>query len=232
MLSILTSLSRFVFRCCLKATLIVCVIGIIPVLTTPSNEEYKRDIVRDYASYVRPMTRLDGSRYCSSSTIDFAGSILTVTNKHCCDYESFPGSYRLINGALEKILYISDSHDVCVLTSGDTESPIKVARRDVKVLDVVLVLGYPRGTFLTPRKGHVVAKDVFVSTGGPKRPSHFLSTTTYPGNSGSPVFNENGELVGLIYAGSRTLVTYGITVPYRYLLESLIVAKMAQQLDE
>jgi S1-C subfamily serine protease len=81
----------------------------------------------------------------------------------------------------------------------------------------VLLFGYPRGGDLTPRFGHVLVlnEPVTVNYGYGVYltvESNTISTLTFPGNSGSAVFNSKGEVVNILYAGPNPLFLYGITV--------------------
>lgn len=51
--------------------------------------------------------------------------------------------------------------------------------------------------------------------------THQASYISYPGNSGSPVINFYGRLVGVHFAGRRDVVTDGYMVPLRYVEEFL-----------
>jgi len=189
---------------------------------------YKK--VKEIAKSVHAVQTPEGDRYCSSSTVKYKGRKYTVTNMHCCDESPFGDSLRIDN-RIEKILYVSPIADVCVLTSSDRNKGLPIASNDVELLDPVLLIGYPRGEDLTPRFGYVIKlNDLTTVNYGYyllTRPSHFISTLTFPGNSGSPVLNSKGEVIGLLYAGPDPLFQYGVIVPLRYITHALRQAAKA-----
>lgn len=183
--------------------------------------------VKKYKKYVLALKTSEGLRYCSSSTINYKGTIYTVTNNHCCDYgNGMLGQDEIrVGDYIEKIVHQSKIADVCVLTSKLKESPITLAKKEFDILDEVLLMGYPRGSFLTPRYGHVLrlSEEVCIPyiSGIACVDSNYTSTISFGGNSGSPIFNSNGELVNVLYAGSTFLHTYSITVPYFFVRAAL-----------
>jgi len=183
--------------------------------------------IQKYAPYTQPLRDQLGANYCSSSVISYKGRTFTVTNNHCCDYglTLFGHDEIRVGDVIEKIIHQSAKHDVCVLTSYRRKSPIRLANREFKKLEKVLVMGYPRGGFLTPRWGHYIAQDIEICIPGPMgmdcKLSNFVLAITYGGNSGSPVFNMRGELVNLIYAGNMYIHTFGVTVPFRHVKDAI-----------
>lgn len=129
-----------------------------------------------------------------------------------------------------RILRISVKDDLCVLLSKKllTHENFKVKdTHNFALGEVLLVMGYPLGGSLTPQQGFYVddvnaqivftvdenkdcvAGQLVVSPFGTFCVmSQLLEATTvpiYPGNSGSPVFNDDEDLVGLINsADNRT----------------------------
>lgn len=77
--------------------------------------------------------------------------------------------------------------------------------------DVVTVVGYPLGGRLTLRGGTVVD---FVDGGKLGIPGSVmrLTATVQPGNSGGPVLNRGGRLIGVIYA-IETATGYALAIP-------------------
>lgn len=182
------------------------------------------------AGYILPLKALLGQRYCSTSAVQYKGKVYTVTNEHCCSVPMpFGRKVRRVGDTLQTILHISQTHDVCILTSALKSSPIKLAKSDFEYMDEAIILGYPRGEDYTPRQGYVLSLNEYTAVQYSWddvriRPSHSISFLTFPGNSGSPVFNSRGRLVNLLYAGSNPVNSVGITVPLRFIKEALEIA--------
>lgn len=110
------------------------------------------------------------------------------------------------------MIKINETTDLCAIEMHPSPdmNPLPLSNK-VSLFDYVLILGYPKYDPMTPTFGFIMRK-------GLKDVLHdgnevnFSSATVYPGNSGSPVVNMNGELVGLVSEGdtvthSSVLVT-------------------------
>jgi S1-C subfamily serine protease len=176
------------------------------------------------------------------------GRIIILTNKHVCkmigplmikaEGESLP--------IARKIISISEDHDLCALEALPNHSGISIGSNPV-IGDELYTLGHPRGEALNVSKGEYfddrkihlgdnVNKDGGCDEGtiktsesffGPvtycviERNTNELSSPTYPGNSGSPVVNKYGNLVGVIFAGDNSVENMGFMVPLSYVKEFL-----------
>src|SRR5690606_16171617 len=52
--------------------------------------------------------------------------------------------------------------------------------------------------------------------------SAYITAIIAPGNSGSAVYNSNGEIVGLVFAGKGRDLSHGIIVPHVYIRDFLV----------
>ena len=80
-----------------------------------------------------------------------------------------------------------------------TAVPVKIAKERVKVNDWVYMLGHPSGLPLkyTPNGKVLSVKDKYFGA----------TVDAFGGNSGSPVFNMNHEVVGILVRGRKDYVT-------------------------
>ena len=77
----------------------------------------------------------------------------------------------------------------------------------LKVHDRIFLFGSPLGIFETESDGRMVIKD--------SGEEHFMvifASATH-GNSGGPVFDENGYIVGVLVAGSDSFTNLALCVP-------------------
>lgn len=73
--------------------------------------------------------------------------------------------------------------------------PLKMASGGVKNTDVLSMIGYPLGT---PAKRSINAR---VLKNDPERKAFVTNLDAFQGNSGSPVFNQQNEVVGILVSG-------------------------------
>jgi hypothetical protein len=123
------------------------------------------------------------------------------------------GKYIEIGDYKRKILAVDKFHDLCIL-EGDINKPSFSLANNVYVGELVRVIGYPRGLSRTFRKGRVMKKDngFFPWL---KRSADYLqiSAIAYGGNSGSPIIDKYGRIVGVLFAGSPAYHTEVLVVP-------------------
>lgn len=148
--------------------------------------------------------------------VEYNGKVVIMTNRHICD-PTLQGFKLRHNTKDLEVIQIATIHDLCLIKS-DRLSGLKVAGllEPLDVLDKVILVGHPRGLELTVREGRVMKFDsaVFPWLKDSVSRNYFeISTITYGGNSGSPVTNSKGEVIGVLFAGYRDFYTEGMVVP-------------------
>ena len=151
--------------------------------------------------------------------MEYHGKVFLVTNNHVCAPSKEGMTLKTKDQPKLEIIKISDDHDLCLIRSNRTKG-LQLASLPAQVLDRVILVGHPRGLPLTVREGHVmeISNEVFPWMGSHQLSYAQLSTTTYGGSSGSPVVNEHGKVVGVLFAGYRNYNTEGMMVPWLDLL--------------
>ena len=172
-----------------------------------------KDMMIRESKAIRPLRALGGRRYCSSSVMNHRGERYTVTNRHCCAADLKDGmakGYRQVGDTLEKIIFISQASDICILKTQHRYG-LKVSKNPVKQFDKTITLGFPSGDPLTVYEGRFqYGEKVCIQYADPPFESdvrcvqsNVHNTKAWSGNSGSAMFNKYGEVIGVLYAGSR-----------------------------
>lgn len=186
----------------------------------------KVDIIKDVAPHVVPWRLLvkNNERYATGFHFKYKGKVYIMTNKHVCDgnLNVYGHGHIQFGNYIGEIIKISVDHDLCLVTS-NREDGLELADKDIKPLDPVTVVGFPRGLGKTIRTGHFVEEEyieapwinpIMYILFQKKYRAYRVSTLAYGGNSGSPIINEKGKVVGVLFAGPVYIHTEALIVPY------------------
>lgn len=172
-------------------------------------EKLGRDIAEIKKSQVQTNTTLKevaetkipkGASFKSGGTaflIDGKGFL--ITNAHVLTGTGAIVSDNAGNEYSAKILSVDVPHDLAILKIDDKDFkpvsnlPYAIKRTQPDLGEELFTLGYPRDEIVY-NMGYLSAKTGYNGD----TTSCQLSLTANPGNSGAPVFNSNGEIVGII----------------------------------
>jgi S1-C subfamily serine protease len=146
-----------------------------------------------------------------------------ITNAHVCMTEGNMLYLKRYDGAtyVEQALYIDYHADLCVVSLHDQTMPALDLALPALRGDTVFVVGHPHGNSLTVTEGIFVDYQTIdvgyeppcvdgdsVQQGffgdvqcGRSMYSMNITAITRPGNSGGPLVNSNGDVVGIVFAG-------------------------------
>lgn len=131
-----------------------------------------------------------GKAICSGSFISPMGHIITA--RHCvADTTSIEVMTADGQTYTADTVAISKNQDLAIIQIGRTDAPFFKLAKEVTKGENVRIIGSPLGLTSLVTQG-IVAKLLGDIT--------LLDCTAIPGNSGGPVFNQDGELVGVVSA--------------------------------
>jgi S1-C subfamily serine protease len=172
-------------------------------------KETRQSVVKIY-SY-----RKDGNGLGSGFVVGANGHIVTAAHVVIGNTAT---EVVLSNGSQHFATVISadDREDVALLQINSKTNPVKFGDSDkMPVGSSIFAIGHPLGFAYSVSNGIVSAKYRHIGT---NRTGDYIQVdlSTNPGNSGGPVFNYKGELVGMLTASiisPRGNSGYGLAVP-------------------
>jgi S1-C subfamily serine protease len=177
----------------------------------------------------KPSKRPEGATLKSGGTgflIDAKGYI--ITNAHVLKGSTYVNVTSNKGDAFNaKIAYVDVQKDLAILKIEDDDYiafkslPYSISKSDIRLGEEVFTLGYPRND-ITYSKGDISAK-----TGYNGDTSSFqIQIPANPGNSGGPLLNKNGEVVGVL--STREIEAEGVT----FAIKSKNIHRLIDQLKD
>jgi len=192
------------------------------ILTIMLSLVYSCDRYRDWAVHVKRFQSIQhgNKTYGTGFNMRVGDRVFTITNKHVCEVSEMLGhkDYADVNGERLKILKISYKYDLCALESTASYG-LSLALFDTEPMDKIVLIGHPRGLDIVIREGRIITEDEIVNVDGNIYAADRISATAYPGNSGSPVLNAEGGVVGVLFAGDSNYPHEPLIMPYEALKE-------------
>lgn len=232
-----------------KMPLILILTGLAIVLFTATSCTTKQGVYRDTAKSVVMVTSPDepggGTGFIVRAAVNGKKGVKAVlTNAHVCGVVQ-TGPLMVSNDTsieMSPIIRVNKEHDLCLLYSVPGPA-LSVSSNDLGEFEELYVVGHPRLSPKTPTEGVYIGEEIAVLpdtvdavTGvcpsGTKELDTLFGTIClrkmqlakatfpiFPGNSGSPVVNAAGELVGIVNSANRD--NQGGFIPLRYVKEFL-----------
>jgi S1-C subfamily serine protease len=224
----------------LKAVGMVFVIGVVMSIQTNSTNPDGRLIEKTAKSTTR--FTLGGRGIASGSFVRTPkGKVVVLTNHHVCAvYSSQPPTMEIYNGPtiVAPIIATDRTIDLCALEipARGLEAPAINLGSENTHFSRILIMGHPLGGSLTPFFGYVLSRGILPivlgmapDNSGCPEGTHsevelfinycvidmdliMTNATTFPGNSGSPAVDLNGNLIGVLNSGDNRS-NYGNIIP-------------------
>jgi serine protease Do len=138
------------------------------------------------------------------------GKHYILTNKHVCEVATEVRSEEGPAYVAQKIV-VAEYTDLCLLEAGYLTSALELASSYPEAHDPIHILGYGYLLGNTLTEGHYVGR-IYDSILGVMFPA-YATAPILPGNSGSPVINDSGEVVGVVYASGAEIDYRALIVP-------------------
>jgi hypothetical protein len=176
-----------------------------------------------------------------------SGKVYILTNKHVCEISKdgfvdvkSPSSARSIP---RRIIQKYENHDLCLVEPLAGKSGLSVAS-SASIGEDITLIGHPNLRPLVIKKGEYIGDETIELISGydrktckgrfvkdPMMEAFFgvegvciesffsmqVSVTSYGGNSGSPVVDKFGKVIGVLFAGSTRVVDDAYLVPLHHI---------------
>lgn len=158
-----------------------------------------------------------------------------VTNAHVVAGVSSPKVYDGNGTHDARVVQFDTKFDIAVLAvEGLAGKPLPLSTPPLEIGATALIIGYPGGGERQAQTGVVLdrvdalGRDIY-GQAKTLRNVYILQTSVIPGNSGGPIFDEQGRVVGVVFGTSTTYnnVGYGLSLPQ--IIDELNAAKTATQ---
>lgn len=208
---------------------LVMIVGVAGFVSRKKEADIKSDIAPHVVSF--NMLMLGNQRFATGFHLKYKGDVYIVTNQHVCNLHRmvYRHDHIQFKDYVGEIIAVDTEHDLC-LVSSNREEGLSLAPAPAEVMDEVILVGHPRGLAKTIRKGYVTeyADHIFPWIKPYEIESFEISTICYGGNSGSPVVNKYGEVIGVLFAGPMAATPTEAQVVPLWALEDFLVRTLGE----
>lgn len=134
-----------------------------------------------------------------------SGKKVIVTNAHVCDHDDADLTIRYENNSESKevAITVNPGKDICLVSLEDQSIPaLELSDELPSQGDNVYTIGFPRSQPKRINAGQILETDYVLVMPRSLEPSIIVTAQIEPGQSGSPMWNDKGKVIGTIYAGN------------------------------
>lgn len=223
----------------IKSLVIVLGVGVIGLKAPDVHKSWLRNKVSDNVVRITAGPHIPSGGGTGFVIKTPSGGKVTVTNRHICDglgnqglplyAETTDGRYSKLN-----VIEISQDNDLCILNAVPGLDGLDLGG-DLENGDNIYVVGHPYLWDVLMTEGEIAGVTTILLRGNENHDgeckylngkqsifgcieffeSYVSSVKTAGGNSGSPVVNGSGDVVGVLFAGTQA--GYSAIVPISYL---------------
>lgn len=148
----------------------------------------------------------------SGSGFNITADGLIVTNKHVVgDSNSCSVSFADGSQYLGEVIWQMEDYDIALIDiPGDGLPFVRLAEEDAQAGDPLVFIGNPMGFDWTISEATCLG---VIPRGPDDLPVMYLQGPVRPGSSGSPVYNDAGEVVGVVFASLTENEDMGLAIP-------------------
>lgn len=158
-----------------------------------------------------------------------------VTNAHVVAGVNNPKVYDANGTHNARVVLFDFKNDVAVLAvSRLAGTPLEIDTTPLETNSTALIIGYPGGgkqsalTAAVLDRVDALGRDIYGQT-KTVRNVYVLQTTVIPGNSGGPMLDTDGRVVGVVFGTSTTYNNVGYAFSIGQVLDEITAAKTALQ---
>ncbi|HEX2608771.1 MAG TPA: trypsin-like peptidase domain-containing protein [Flavisolibacter sp.] len=191
-------------------------------LENKSNQlEKKVNIINDQTKVVKPLPAIEYKSGGTGFLVDTKGYV--VTNAHVIEgarHVAIQGSNNTDMSA--QIVYVDQARDIAILKITDksfkspASIPYAIRRSTADIAEPIYTLGYPRNDIVYG-EGYLSARTGFNGD----TLSCQITVAANRGNSGSPILNSKGEVIGILSAKQNTAEGAVFAIHSKYILNAL-----------
>lgn len=159
---------------------------------------------------------------CSGFAVNVKSQQMILTNAHCMQYSEFVECISGSNVSITMSIYdIAQELDLALLIPNNNEKKFwqsctfpTISAQDVEQGENVIVVGFPRGGINSSMTRGIVSRYTMQQySGAVNNMAVQIDAAVNPGNSGGPVFNEAGHVVGVAFAHQADMQNMCFMIP-------------------